>query len=278
MNARTGRVRWRLNVPATFKGGTGQFGFIESLLIDGPRVICTAGSADALLVALDKRTGEMVWKTAAPGLKDKAAYCSGLLIGRGGRRLVVTMTSHHIIGVDAADGRLLWKYPHANPYGQNPNTPIHMGGMVFCTSGDKVGSVMLKLSADGGAAALQWRQPVLDCHHGNVIASDGYLYASAHQNSKGWVCLDARTGAVMYTSRAVATGSACYADGMLYCYGIDGSVALVRPSAKRLEIVSRFDLPAGAGRHFAHPVICGGRLYIRHGERLYVYDVTAGGR
>ena len=103
---------------------------------------------------------------------------------------------------------------------------------------------------------------------------DGYIYGSAHQNSKGWVCLELRSGKVMFETQAVEKGSACYADGMLYCYGTDGSLGLVKPSPGRFEVISSFDLMHGSGEHFAQPVICNKRLYIRHGDVLTVYDIS----
>lgn len=274
MDAGTGEERWRLNVLETFKGGTGRFGFVESLLVHGRKVICTAGGADAALVALDTGTGATIWRTA--GLNDKAAYCSPLLIEQGPRQLIVTMTSHNVIGVRADSGELLWQHPCHNPYGQNPNTPVHADGMLFCTSGDRMGSFLLKLSADGTMADHQWSQPTLDCHYGNVVRIGGYVYASAHQNSDGWVCLALSDGKVMYETKDVKKGSACYADGMLYCYSVDGSVSLVRASPEGFEVVGSFDVQAGSGEHFAQPVISGGRLYIRHGEALMVYGVGGG--
>ena len=185
------------------------------------------------------------------------------------------MTSHHIIGVEADSGRLLWKYPCHNPHGQSPNTPVYADGMLFCTAGDKVGSFMLKLSDDGKTAEYQWHQPKLDCLHGNVVGLDGYVYGSAQMQSPGWVCLELTTGKVMYETKAVPKGSACYAEGLLYCYGVDGSVALVKPSPTGLEVVSSFKVTAGSGEHFAQPVLAGGRLYIRHGDALMVYDIRA---
>ncbi len=272
MDANTGEKEWHFNVFEKFKGGTGRFGLVESLLIDEEKVICTVGGPDATIVAVDKKTGAIVWKTV--GLKDKAAYCSPLLIEHGGKRLIVTMTSHHVIGVAADSGKLLWKYPCKNPYGQNPNTPVYADGMLFCTSGDKIGSFMLKLSGDGKKAKSQWQEPKLDCHHGQVVEINGYLYGSAHQNSAGWVCLELSSGKVMYETKAVAKGSACYADGMLYCYGVDGSVSLVKPSPKGFELINSFKVKAGKGQHFAQPVISGGRLYIRHGDALMVYNIS----
>jgi outer membrane protein assembly factor BamB len=272
MDANTGEEKWYFNVFEKFKGGTGRFGLVESLLIDKEKVICTVGGPDATIVAVNKKTGAIVWKTV--GLKDKAAYCSPLLIEHGGKRLIVTMTSHHVIGVAADSGKLLWKYPCKNPYGQNPNTPVYTAGMLFCTSGDKIGSFMLKLSGNGKKVKRQWQEPKLDCHHGHVVEINGYLYGSAHQNSDGWVCLELSSGKVMYETKTVAKGSACYADGMLYCYGVDGSVSLVKPSPKGFELISSFKVKAGNGEHFAQPVISGGRLYIRHGDALMVYSIS----
>ena len=272
MDANTGEKEWHFNVFEKFKGGTGRFGLIESLLIDKEKVICTVGGPDATIVAVDKKTGAIVWKTV--GLKDKAAYCSPLLIEHGGKRLIVTMTSHHVIGVAADSGKLMWKYPCKNPYGQNPNTPVYADGMLFCTSGDKIGSFMLKLSGSGKKVKHQWWEPKLDCHHGNVVEINGYLYGSAHQNSDGWVCLELSSGKVMFETKAMAKGSACYADGMLYCYGVDGSVSLVKPSPKDFALISSFTVKAGNGEHFAQPVISGGRLYIRRGDALMVYNIS----
>ncbi len=146
--------------------------------------------------------------------------------------------------------------------------------MLFCTSGDKIGRFMLRLSGDSKKVKRQWREPKLDCHHGHVVEINGYLYGSAHQNSDGWVCLELSSGKVMYETKAVAKGSACYADGMLYCYGVDGSVSLVKPSPKGFELISSFKVKAGKGEHFAHPVISGGGLYIRHGDALMVYNIS----
>jgi len=275
MKAQEGQLQWRVKVLEVFKGGTAQFGFIESLLVDGDHVFCTAGGPDATLVAFDKLTGETVWQTA--GLSDKAAYCSPLLFKHGGKRLIASMTSHHIVGIDADSGQLLWKHPCRNPYGQHPNTPVYKDGTLFCTSGDKVGSIMLKLSTEGTAVSQLWAQPKLDCHHGNVIRLGRSLYGSGHLNSRQWVCLDADSGAVRFESKAVARGAACSAEGLLYCYGTNGTVSLVKPSATGLAVVSQFRVTAGTGQHFAHPTISGGRLYIRRGDAMLVFNIRPDG-
>ena len=272
-DAKTGSTRWKRDVMTHFGGDTGRFGFIESLLIDGPRVICTAGASNAVMVALHKETGREIWKTG--GLNDAAAYCSPLLIEQGTRRLIVTMTSHHVIGVEADSGELLWREPFHNPYGQNPNTPVYSDGMLFVTSGDKVGSMLLRLSDGGATVVRQWSQPALDCHYGNVLELGGYVYASAHQNSRGWVCLELASGKVMFKTRIIKNGMACYADGMMYCYGVDGRVSLVKPGTGGFEVLGSFDVESGTGQHFAHLSVSDGRLYVRHGDALMVYDIRA---
>ena len=92
--------------------------------------------------------------------------------------------------------------------------------------------------------------------------------------SKRWVCLDWETGREMYSDTNIGKGSLTCADGMLYTLSIDRAMALIRPNSTSLEVVSSFEIPAGGkGKSWAHPVVCGGRLYARHGEFLYAYNV-----
>ena len=136
---------------------------------------------------------------------------------------------------------------------------------------------MLQISEDGTSAIKKWNEPVLDCHQGGVVLVDGYPYGSNFNgiHRGDWVCLDWDTGKVMYeTTWSGNKGSIIYADGMLYCYDENtGDVALVKPSPKGFEIVSSFRITLGSGKHWAHPAISDGRLYIRHGNALMAYDI-----
>jgi outer membrane protein assembly factor BamB len=160
----------------------------------------------------------------------------------------------------------------------HPNTPIYHDGQVYITSGYNAGGVMLKLSEDGSSIQELWKDDTLDTHHGGVILVDGHLYGANWQNnSRGkWVCLDWKTGKALYEQEWKCKGSILYAEGMLYCYEEkDGNVALVKATPEGFNPISTFQVTQGKERHWAHPVICDGRLYIRHGNVLLCYDVKA---
>lgn len=277
-DAKTGQKRWWVNVVERFGGQSLNWGISESALIEGEKVICTPGGSDATVVALDKNTGKTVW--TSEGLSDAAAYCSAILVERGGTRLVVTITARSIVGIKAEDGTVLWQHRNklhkGKPRDVNPNTVVHDGGRLYVTS-RFVGGMMLELSEDGSRVSKVWENVDHDPHHGGVVAVDGFIYGASTE-SKKWMCLDWATGKVLYERRWRGKGSLASAEGMLYCYEEEkGTVGLVKASPKGFEIVSSFKVPEGTGEHWAHPVVCGGRLYIRHGDVLMVYDIKGEG-
>jgi outer membrane protein assembly factor BamB len=273
LDAASGRKIWGLNVLEKFGSENITWALAESLLIDGDRLICCPGGPQTAVVALDKRTGQTVWKSpSADG--DRAGYASPALAVHPGLRMVLTMTSRHAIGVNADTGGLLWRFEHVTPWDENIFSPIFHDGHVFISTGHRVGSVMLKVTVQGQQANVRevWRSTNLDNHHGGVILLDGYLYGSRW--SSGWACLEWKSGKTMYNERGVGKGSLTYADGMLYTLGENGLMGLVPATPQGHTLVSRFQLPAGGeGPAWAHPVVCGGRLYLRHGDFLYAYDV-----
>jgi hypothetical protein len=157
---------------------------------------------------------------------------------------------------------------------ENIMMPIYYDGHVFISS-LKTGSVKWKLNVKDGKASLQeiWRTQELDCHHGGVILLNGNLYGnSTFRNSKLWVCLDWETGASKHVDKGVGKGSLTCADGMLYTLSEDGVMGLVRPTPAGHELVSAFKIPEGGKlKSWAHPVVCAGRLYIRHADLLYAF-------
>jgi len=276
-DAKTGEKKWIVDAFNKFKGKYGPWGIAESPLIVEDLVICTPGGEAATMVALDKKTGRTVW--ASKSIGERSSYCSPILVKRGNRNLIVTMTDHSIIGVDVEDGNILWQYDcklyQGKPKAINPNTPIYHDRYIYVSSGYGKGGAKLKLSEDGSeVVAQEWANLTLDCQHGGVVLVDGYIYGS---NMKGnWVCLNWDSGEVTYETKGIGKGSVTYADGMLYCYGeTEGRVALVKPSPQEFTIASSFKITRGTGQHWAHPVICNGRLYIRHGNALMAYDIRA---
>jgi hypothetical protein len=150
--------------------------------------------------------------------------------------------------------------------------PVYQDGLMYVTSGHGKGGQMFEITDDGRQITPRWTDTVLNTVHGGLVLVDGYVYGS---NARGrWVCLELRSGQVKYETSGVGMGSVACADGMLYCYGDKGLLGLVRVSPEAHEIVSRFKVTQGEGPHWAHPVISGGRLYIRHGDCLMAYDVS----
>ncbi len=277
LEAKTGKKIWELNLLKRFGSQNITWGLAESVIVDGPRLICLPGGPKASVVALDKETGKTVWQ-AASAADDLAGYATALVVQQDGLRIVLTMTAKALIGVDADGGKLLFRYPHQTAYDVNATTPIFHDGQIFISSGyGTTGSVMLKLTVDGAKASVKkvWGSRELDNHHGGVILVDGYLYGAAHNFNGGkWICLDWKTGAKQYAEHGVGKGSATYADGCLYMLSENRAVGLAKATPAGLTLVGRFRTPSGPdGPTWAHPVVCGGRLYIRHAENLYVYDV-----
>ena len=281
IHAKTGEPIWAVNMLKKFEGRTIRWGISESPLVDGRNVICCPGGEEVSLAALDKDMGQTRWTCTGAG--DNPSYTSSAIVNYGGLRQIVTMMSDSAIGVAAETGKLLWQYPHEVRFGVNVDTPLYHDGHLFLFGTWGRGATMLKLNVEGSSCSVEeiWRTPELDNEHGGVMLIDGYLYGQADGDHKRrhLACLQARTGKTMWTARQLAgdrSATLTFADGMLYLVSDRGEVALVQPNPKKLEIVSQFELPKDEqGVVYARPVVCGGRLYIRHGQFLYAYDIRA---
>jgi len=278
VNAKTGEKIWGLNILEEFGSENITWALSESLLVDGDHVICSPGGPDTAVVALDKTTGKTVWKSASAD-GDLASYSSPILVEYGGLRIILNMTAKALIGVNADTGKLLFRFPHKTMHDANVANPAFHDGQVFVSSGYRGGSVLVKLTVEGSDVTAEevWRSEELDCHHGGVILVDGYLYGAAHQFNNGkWICLDWKTGEMKYAEKGVGKGSATYADGMLYTLSSRHIMGLVKATPDGHELSGEFEIPdLGKTTSRSHPVVCGGRLYIRHNEYLYAYDVKA---
>ena len=273
LDADSGKEIWRLNILKKFDAKNIRWGLAESPLVDGKHVICCPGGPETAVVALDKKTGEVAWKSASAN-GDPTGYATPLLIECGGLRILLAMTGMALIGVNADSGELLFRHEHITHHEVNATTPLYHDGRIFITSGYGVGSEMLKLAVNGKKASVSrlWENKDLDNHHGGVILVDGYIYGTAFKGK--WVCLDWDSGKTMYVEAGVGKGSLTCAEGMLYTLGENGKMGLVRAKPERHEVVSQFAIPKGGdGPIWAYPVVCGGRLYIRHDDFLYAYDI-----
>lgn len=275
LDAATGERIWGLNILERFGAKNIGWALSESLLVDGDNLICCPGGPQASVVALDKRTGETVWKAESVG--ENASYASPMLAEFQGLRMILAMNAKALIGVNADTGELLFRYEHLTKYDVNATDPIYHDGRVFITSGYGAGGEMVQLTVDGGKVGAErlWESKDLDNHHGGVILVDGYLYGSDFR--KNWVCLDWETGKRMYCEAGVGKGSLTYAEGMLYTFSENRRMGLVEATPAGHTVTSQFELPSGgSGKSWAYPVVCGGRLYLRHSDRLFAYRIRAG--
>lgn len=274
LNAKTGEKVWGLNILEKYQSKIATWALCESLLIDGDRLISCPGGPQTCMVALDKNTGEVVWK--APSTGELAGYASPIISEYQGMRIIITLTAKAMIGVNAETGELLWLVQHESYADENVMVPIFQDGCIFIST-LKTGSVKWKVNVEDGKASVEelWRTLELDNHHGGVVLVDGNLYGtSTFLNSNLWVCLDWETGEKKHVYESVGKGSVTYADGMLYTLSEDRVMGLVRPMPTGLELISSFNIPEGGeGKSWPHPVVCGGRLYIRHSQFLYAYNL-----
>ena len=272
VDAKSGRKIWSHNIISKFGGRNIGWGLSESPLIDGDNLIVCPGGRTAV-VALNKRSGSTVW--TCTGVNENPGYASPIVVEYGGLRQIVTMTGKSAIGVDAKSGKLLWKRAHITKYDGNIPTPVYDNGHIFIDSGYGKGGALLKLSVSGSRASVRevWQTP-MDNHHGGVILVDGYLYGTSSRGQ--WQCLDFRTGRQMHAERGVGKGSVTYADGMLYCLSEGSTMGLAKATPDGHRVISQFRLPrGGGGKSWAHPVVAGGRLYVRHADALFAFDIKA---
>ncbi len=270
LNAADGKEVWAVEMDKTFGALPTKWGHAETVLLFDNKLICTPGGAKAAVAALDPATGKTIWKTR--GIKEKAGYCSPAVVTHNNKKILVTMLSESIIGIDPGIGELLWRHPHKTDHGVNPNTPIYTNGNIVYASGYGNGAGMLKLSDDGTGIKEVWREPAFDVQIGGTVLLGNMLYGFGHKN-KGLHALDINTGKITATLPQSKGGAVIAADGLLYAYNERGEVLLVKPEKQELNQISTFPVENGKGPHWAHPVLKDGRLYVRHGAFLMVYAV-----
>ena len=185
------------------------------------------------------------------------------------------MVAQGVVAVDPDSGKVLWRHEHPHRAGVQPNPPVYENGMIYICSGMGTGGEMLAIANDGLSVTLKWADKTLDCQMHGFVVVDGYIYGAAQSANNGLVCLEFKTGKVMWSTKDIQKGSVIFADGMLYVYSEDGVIHLIKASPKSFEQVSKFSISMGTNEHWAHPTIANGRLYIRHGDTLMAYDIKA---
>jgi outer membrane protein assembly factor BamB len=272
LRAQDGSVLWQRNILRDFGARNIPWLISESPLIDGNNVIVTPGGRNAGIAALDKLTGKTVW--VAKELSDEAGYASPIVADVQGVRAIITLTAEAGVGVRASDGKLLWRYQPVANSTANITTPVVQDNKVFYTSSYGTGGALLTLGARDGLLTAQEVYFTRDMqnHHGGVIVLNGYLYGF---HNAIMTCLEFATGKQMWRDRSVGKGSLTYADRHFYVLSENHVVGLVEATPSGYREKSRFKIADQGWPSWAHPVVSGGRLYIRNQGIVNAYDVRA---
>jgi outer membrane protein assembly factor BamB len=275
LEAGTGKEIWSRDVVTGFGGENIRWGITENLLIDGDLVFFAPGGKQHNIVALNRFSGETAWTSPGTGKGDLSAYCSPLIIDLPERKILVTHMAGDLVGLDAETGNLLWSYPFSNRNKIHANTPIFRDGYLYAFSTDEAGSVKLRLLPGGSAIEVMWENREVNPLGGGAVIVNDHIFTSVYV-ARRWHGVNILTGESTFSTRDLDRGIVIYADGMLYCYSERGELALVRPNPAEFEIVSTTSIDIGSGHHFAHPVIHEGRLFVRRGDGMIVFNISPG--
>ncbi len=271
LDARTGRGLWQRSLTDQFGGRVPQWGYAESVLIDGDKLICTPGGSRATMLALDKNTGRPIWQAS---IGDRAAYSSPIKVSIGRVIQYVNLTAQGVISVQADTGKLLWRWDRPANRTANVPTCVWFGQTIFAASGYGTGGglVWARRTSSGFETKELYFTRKMKNHHGGMVLVDGYLYGADDPGQL--TCINYKTGEILWQDRRPGKCSVLYADGMLYCRNENGPVTLVEANPEECVIRGQFQQPSRSDRKaWPHPVIANGLLFLRDQDLLLCYDV-----
>ena len=265
LDARTGKLVWSKNVLKDFGGSNITWGISESPLVIGNKVVVNAGGQGASIVALNKADGAVIWKSQS----DEAGYSSGIPLEVNGQTQLVFFTAERAVGLDVKDGRLLWEYKKPSNNVANVATPIVKANRVFISSDYGTGGGVVEIKPDNKAEEIYFTKEMRNHHSSSVLIGD-HLYGFS---SAILTAMKFDTGEIAWKDRSVGKGSLVFADGHLYCFSENGVVGLVEATPGGYKEKGRFRIAQGSLPTWSHPVVAGGRLYLRDQDTIYPYDV-----
>ena len=284
LSATDGKMLWQKDFEKDFGGKLmSRWGYSESPLIDGNHVICSPGGADGNVIALDKNTGNLVWRTKE--LTDNAGHSSPIVADVNGIRQYILLTANNVAGIAAKDGRLLWTVAiEGGPRGVSATipTPVYMDNMVYVTNGYEVGCMGIKLTKDGDdvKAETVYKNKDIASQHGGVVLMNGYVYG--YTESRSWACQNMKNGEIVWSERNPDIGKGAVLgvnDRLLLLDMQTGRTAIIAASPEgwkefgRMEIPERSKITTQDNHVWTHPVIANDKLYIRDQDLLFCFDL-----
>lgn len=286
INIADGAIVWKVDGGTKYGRKTGMWGTSECPLVYDDKVIYTPCGDQTTMVALNKNTGEEIWKSRALG--DKSGYVSPIMIEYKGKRQIVGSTCNNVIGVNPDNGEIEWtfdnwgpKFKGEKPQRDNiaPNSALYKDGKIFFCHGYNLNGFQLQLADDLKSVSVTWRTETLDTHHGGYVLVNGKIYGSnwINNNDGAWCCVDWETGKTDFEEKwsgGAGKGSIIAADNKIFAYDERrGFVGLVTPSSQKWDVVSKFRVEKGSGPYWSHMSIHDGILYLRHGELFAAYKI-----
>ncbi|MBN2805763.1 MAG: PQQ-binding-like beta-propeller repeat protein [Prolixibacteraceae bacterium] len=278
VNAESGTLIWQRKVQQEMNGEIPRFGYAQSLVVEGDKVFCSPGGKEHNVVALNRHDGSLVWSCAGKG--ERPAYHPARLITVTDRKILITFSAYHLLGIDAENGTLLWWHEQNNTPVEkrqpgmgdtHANGVLYNDSIIYYVEGDGNCAVALKLAGDGLSIEQIWNNPGVDNYMGGIVLHHNALFSSSH-SSQLLVKMDPANGQVL-DSLGLGRGSLIMANELLFYYNHAGKVHLVDVSADPMVVLSEFKFTLGSREHFAHPVINKGVLYLRRGKALAAYAI-----
>lgn len=273
--AKDGSVQW--SVELTELGGkVPNWGYSESPLVDGDRVLCTPGGKGGTVAAFKLQSGEKIWQSS--DISEFAHYASVIVVEHYGQKQYIQLTQKKLFGLDS-DGKLQWEADWPNGRTAVVPTPVYHEGHVYVTSGYGAGCMLVKIDKENNVEELYANKSMKN-HHGGVILIGPHIYG--YSDGPGWMCQDLKSGEIVWNEKSkLGKGAVAFADGLLYCLDErSGTCALVSASPDGWNEHGRFDIDpqseqrAQRGKIWTHPVIANGKLYLRDQEIICCYDVS----
>jgi outer membrane protein assembly factor BamB len=271
--SKDGSVIWTRDLPKDFSAEIPMYGYAESVRVEGDNLYVRPGGQKGYQACLDKKTGKTIWATT--GISGDYGYSSTIISDFGGFHQILGSSNTCYYSMDAKTGKILWIADFRNKYEINCTDPIVYNDYVFMTSGEGKGCMLIKQkkTANGITTEKVWETQLMDNYFGGVLLYNGYLFGCG-SDARGWYCIDFMTGKQMWKTNG--EGSLTFADGMLYLYDVKGIMKLVKASPEKFDKTGEFKVPKGGeGPYWAHPVVCGGRLYLRQADKIFVYNIAS---